>query len=462
LFNHHDTGGPAMHQRISSILHALRQDLGVQLGQDVILAACRSAGHTWCATCLLTPAAIIHWFLIQILHGNTALTHVSLLAGRAFSAAAFCQARARLPLSVFRALLSAMVRSTTPITEAVGPWRNHRLFLIDGSTFSMPDTPALQAHFGQPGNQAKGCGFPVAHLLALFHAGTGLIMEVVAAPLRTQDFGGIIGILPLLRAGDVLVADRGFCSFAHLATLISRGVHAVFRLHQKQIADFTPGRPHNGPGRKGSVKGRPRSRWIRSCGLLDQVVEYFKPAGRPGWMSEAEFAALPESIVVRELRYRVEVPGFRTSEVTLVTTLLDAEAYPAEALASVYLTRWRVEEHLKSLKQTMKMDVLKCKTVDGVLKELTMYAVAYNLVRLAMVKSAGSRGLEVDRVSFIDALRWLQGAEEGEEMPELVVNPWRPGRSEPRCKKRRPKQYDLMRMPRAEMRKRLREKDLAA
>ena len=121
-----------------------------------------------------------------------------------------------------------------------------------------------------------------------------------------------------------------------------------------------------------------------------------------------------------------------------------------------------MEEHLKALKQTMKMDVLKCMTVDGVLKELTMYAMAYNLVRVTMCKAARRQGVVPDRVSFIDALRWLRGAEAGEGMPELVVNPWRPGRSEPRCKKRRPKQFDLMRVPRAELRKRLREKDLAA
>jgi hypothetical protein len=121
-----------------------------------------------------------------------------------------------------------------------------------------------------------------------------------------------------------------------------------------------------------------------------------------------------------------------------------------------------VEEHLKALKQTMKMDVLKCMTVDGVLKELTMSAVAYNLVRVAMGAAAGRQEVVPDRVSFLDGLRWLRGAEAGEEMPELVVNPWRPGRSEPRCKKRRPKPYDLMRVPRAELRKRLREKDLAA
>ena len=145
-------------------------------------------------------------------------------------------------------------------------------------------------------------------------------------------------------------------------------------------------------------------------------------------------------------------PGFRTREVTLVTTLLDAEAYPADELAELYGTRWRVEENLKSLKQTMKMDVLKCMTVDGVLKELTMYALAYNLVRVAMCEAAGRQGVMAERISFVDALRWLRGAEEGEEMPELVVNPSRPGRYEPRVRKRRPKQYPLMKKPRAELR----------
>src|SRR6516165_1053347 len=396
--NPHGTGGPAMHRRISRILAALRQDLAAQLGDDVIRAACRAAGHTWCDSGLLTPAAIIPWFLIQILHGNTALTHVSLWAGRAFSASAFCQARARLPLAVFRTLLRQMVRALIPDTEAIGRWRGHRTFLVDGSSFSMPDTPALRAHFGQPGNQAKGCGFPVAHLLALFHAGTGLLLEVAAGPLRSQDITGLAGVLGLLTAGDVLVADRGFCSFASLALVMSRGIHAVFRLHQKQIVDFTPGRAHARPGQKRVPRGIPRSRWIRAYGLTDQLVEYFKPAERPERMTEAEYRALPESIVVRELRYRIEVPGFRTQEVTLVTTLWDAELYSAAALAELYGTRWRVEEHLKSLKQTMKMDVLKCMTVDGVLKELTMYAVAYNLVRVTMCAAAGRQGVVADRV----------------------------------------------------------------
>src|SRR5262249_36748691 len=154
---------------------------------DYIHAACVAAGHTWSPAALLTPAAIIYWFLIQVLHGNTSLTHVSLLAGRAFSDAAFCMARARLPLAVFQAVLRGMVQALIPDTRTQGLWHGHRTFLVDGSSFSMPDTPALQARFGQPGNQKKGCGFPVAHLLALFHAGTGLLLEVAAAPLRTHD-----------------------------------------------------------------------------------------------------------------------------------------------------------------------------------------------------------------------------------------------------------------------------------
>ena len=450
-----------MHRRISTILQRLRQDLVEPLGTDFLLAACRAAGHTWSDSALLTPAAIIHWFLVQVLHGNTALTHVALLAGHAFTASAFCQARARLPLAVFEALLRNLVRAQIPET-AHTLWRGLRAFLIDGSSFSMPDTPALQAHFGQPGNQAKGCGFPVAHLLAMFHAGTGLLLEVAAAPLRTHDLAGFAGVLGLLGAGDLLVADRGFCSFTSLALALSRGIHVVFRVHQKQIVDFTPGRAHARPGQKRVPKGMPRSRWIRAYGLSDQQVEYFKPAQRPDRMSEAEYRALPESIVVRELRYRIETPGFRTQEVTLVTTLLDAEIYPADALAELYAMRWRVEENLKALKQTMKMDVLKCKTVDGVLKELTMYAVAYNLVRLTMCEASRRQGVDVDRISFIDALRWLRDAEEGEAMPELVVNPARPGRSEPRVRKRRPKEYPLMKRPRAELRKLLRGIDLAA
>jgi hypothetical protein len=450
-----------MHQRIVTTVRQLRQDLARHLDEKAIDDACHQAGHRW-RDCVLTPIAIIHWFIIQVLHGNTALEHISLLAGRTFTDSAYCQARANLPLRVYQAVLRALVKALVPQTHTAGLWLGrHRTFLVDGSSFSMPDTPALQQQFGQPGNQKPGCGFPVASMLAMFHAGTGFLLEVLAAALRTHEMAQVESVHAALKPGDVLVADRGFCSFAHLALLAGRGVHAVLRIHQRQIVDFTPGRPHTHPTAKAAQKGLPHSRWIRRLGVLDQVVEWFKPLEKPRWMTKEQFAALPESLVLRELRYRVGRPGFRTQTTTVVTTLLDADCYTAEAIAELYGVRWRVEQNLRHLKQTMKMDVLRCKTVDGVLKELTVYAIVYNLVRVVMMEAAARQGVDVERISFVDAMRWLCQLKT-DELPELVVNPARPGRFEPRVRKRRPKQYPLMKKPRSELRKRLIEQSLAA
>jgi hypothetical protein len=152
------------------------------------------------------------------------------------------------------------------------------LYYVDGSSFSMPDTEALQAHFGQPGGQQPGCGFPVAHFLALSDAATGLITEVLTAPLRTHDMSGMVELHPQLRPGDVLLADRGFCSFAHLALLAQRGVERVVRVHQRRIVDFTPHRSHFEPGTSAQAhKGWPRSRWIQALGSEDQVIEWCNP-----------------------------------------------------------------------------------------------------------------------------------------------------------------------------------------
>lgn len=441
-----------MHHRIDTILKRLRQDVAHRLDPESIQSACRAARHNW-RKCPLNPVAIVHWFVIQVLHGNTSLEHIALLGDGLFTGSAYCQARALLPLAVFEFVLRNLVKALIPDTQAEGLWRGHRTVLIDGSAFSMPDTPELQNQFGQPGAQTPGCGFPVAKILALFHAGTGVLLKVMATPLRAHEMASVGGIHPALKPNDVLVGDRGFCSFAHLAMLIGGGVHAVFRMHQRQIVDFTPNRTHARPGDKRAAKGLPRSRWLRSLGVLDQVVEWFKPEDRPEWMTAAEYATFPETLIVRELRYQVGRPGFRTRTVTLVTTLVKAEHYPLEALAELYGARWRVELNLRHLKTTMKMDVLKCKTVEGVLKELTVYAIVYNLVRVVMVEAARRQGVEVERISFVDALRWLVQAKPGDELPKLVVNPERPGRYEPRVRKRRPKQYPLMTKPRSVLRK---------
>jgi hypothetical protein len=301
----------------------------------------------------------------------------------------------------------------------------------------------------------------VATIVALFHAGTGFLLEVVAAALRTSEMALLGNVHAALKPGDVLVADRGFCSFAHLALLACRDVHAVFRVHHRQIVDFTPDRPHIHPRTSAAGKGLPRSRWMRSLGLLDQLVEWFKPLQKPPWITQDQFDALPDSLLIREIRYRVGRPGFRTETVTLVTTLLDAELYTVETLADLYAARWRVELNLRHLKQTMKMDVLKCRTVEGVLKELTVYAIVYNLVRITMREAALRQDVDVERISFIDAVRWLCELK-ADELLELVINPARSGRFEPRVRKRRSKKYPVMKKPRSELRKRLMGQRVAA
>jgi hypothetical protein len=262
-----------------------------------------------------------------------------------------------------------------------------------------------------------------------------------------------------LQPGDVLVADRGFCSYAHLAQLIQAGLHGVLRIHQKQIVDFRIGRMHVPPSppypKLKGARGLPRSRWICWLGKCDHLVEYFKPKHRPQWMTAEAYAALPDSLVVRELRYQIQRPGCRTREIILVTTLLDPRHYPAEELAQLYADRWQIETNLRHLKQTLGLDVLRCKTVAGVHKELLMISLAYNLVRLVMLTAAKQQQVPADRISFIDALRWLCHARPDQLLAVLIINRPRPGRIEPRVRKRRPKQYPVMQFSRAELRKRL-------
>lgn len=440
-----------------TFLDAVRQiksDLSRHLSRETIERLCRELDYTWRER-LLGPVETVHLFLLQILHGNTACDHLPHLAGGGFTGKAYCDARARLPEELFERLLDAVCQSLGSCVAEGARWCGHRLWYADGSSCSMPDTPELQQAFGQPGNQKPGCGFPVAHLLVLMHAGTGLLQKLLAAPLRTHDMAGAARLHAGMEPGDVLVADRGFCSFAHLALLQNAGLHGIFRVHQRQIVSFRKGRMHVPPRppfpRRKGVKRLPRSCWVRWLGTCDQVVEYFKPGTRPKWISAEDYAALPDKIMVRELRYKVSQPGSRVQEVILVTTLLDPVRYPAEELARAYGIRWQVEVNLRHLKQTLGMDVLHTKTVAGVHKELRMFALAYNLVRLVMLAAAGRRGLPVERISFLDALRWLRHFRPGQSLDtldQITLVPHRPGRSEPRVRKRRPKQYPLMKHPR--------------
>jgi hypothetical protein len=225
----------------------------------------------------------------------------------------------------------------------------------------------------------------------------------------------------------------------------------------RQIVDFTPGRPFVTPGvrRTPAVKDVPRSRWLPALGVHDQLVTWLKPKTRPAWLARETLAALPGALVLREVRYPTSTPGFRTRQITLVTTLLDPRRYPVPDLAELYCRRWQIETALAHLKTTMQMDVLHCKTVSGVLKELTIFALVDNLVRVVMWHSARLQHINVERVSFLDALRWLSAPRTGMPLGALIVNPARPHRGEPRVKKRRPKSFPLMITPRQALRQQL-------
>jgi Transposase DDE domain len=444
---------------ISEIVGQFKADVAAALSAETIGNICRELGHAW-RDRILGPVTTVQVFLLQILHGNTACTAMSRLAEVSFSAAAYCAARTRLPLALLEGLLQRVCKSLFPELQETGRWRGHRTWSVDGSSFSMSDTPELQAHFGQPSGQAKGCGFPVAHILALFHAGTGLLLRVVASPMRTHDMRHTPLMHAELSEGDLLLADRGFASFTHLALLFLRKMHALFRCHQKQIVNFRVGRKHTRQNK--GTKGMPRSRYVKHLGHWDQLVEYPKPKYKPVWMEEATWATMPETLLIRELRFLTPQRGHRTRVITLVTTLVDPDAYPAAALADLYLSRWQIEVNFRHLKTTMGMEVLHCKTVEGVLKELHMFAIAYNLVRLVMLEASKRQKVPLDRISFIDALRWLRDAKANTILTELVVNPSRPHRLEPRVIKRRMKEYNLMKKPRHKLRKSLKRKKSAA
>ena len=390
----------------------------------------------WLAECgvpawrdrLLTPLVTLRLFLTQILHGNCAITALRQLGGIDFAKSSYAEARSRLPLMALQSLLrwlhGCAARAMEPV-RALG----QRVLIVDGSNFSVPDTPELRRHFHLPAGVTPGVGYPMGKLMGLLDAATGLFVELLALPLFQGDISGVIGLHPMLQAGDILLADRAFGSFAHLCLLGRRGVFACMRLHQR---------------RKNLASGT--DRWKRPCEV-------------PTWMTAAEFALLPEYLDVRLVRHTVAQKGYRTRHVMIVTTLTDVALWPDERIAALYGQRWDIETCFDHLKTTVGMNALRCQTVDGVRKELAVYLAAYNLVRLAVLDAARSQRVSPRRVSFVDAMRWLAARLLGlRGVARLIVNPDRTGRCQLRVIRRRYKQYDLLRKPRREAEAQIAEK----
>jgi hypothetical protein len=424
------------------------------LAEDRILEAfgeARSLWHGW----VYTPAATIWVFLAQCLSPDHSCREAvaGLIAwrlGRGMEACsantgAYCTARDQVPEETCVQLMRETGRQTDAEAPAEWRWWGHRVLDVDGSTITMPDTPANQAEYPQISNQRRGCGFPLARIVVVFSLAVGTVLEAALSKYRgkgtgeTSLFRTLHGVL---QEGDVLLGDRIFSGWFDVALVQRQRAHVVVRKHQMRATDF----------RKG-----------KRLGQEDHLVQVAKPR-RPEWMSEDEYAGLPDALTLREVRVRVAQPGFRTQVLVVVTTLLDAERYPADEIAKLYRRRWQAELKLRSLKIDLKMDHLRCLTPHRVRNEFFMHMVAYNLIRKVMAVAATRDGVEPWTVSFKGTLQTF-----GKFLPLLDTNistpTWcdallvaiathvvgnRPDRFEPRVKKRRPKPYRKMTKPRHE------------
>lgn len=431
---------------IRTSFYQVKKQFKDYLTPDVILDACRVNNHVFRKR-LLGPVETIIAFCLQVLNGNTACVAVRHWLGIDMTDSAYCQARQRIPVDVFRDVLQSVTarfnqQSNTEL------WNGRRVCLVDGTSFSMPDTQELVDEYGKPTGQKKGCGFPVSELLVMVHWSTGMILDLFAMPWKEHEQSKAPELHPSLTKSDVLVADRAFCSYGHIAQLSQKGIDVVFRINQAIIVNFRHGRPY-ATNHKKTSKGLPRSIWIRALGKKDQIVYWRKPTlhRKAKHISGEDWRALPDQLMIRELAYIIETPGFRTKEITLATTLLDTEAFTKEQLADLYLIRWRIEVNFRDLKTTMGMDILKCKTVAGISKELLVFALIYNMVMSIRQQCAMEMDLSPHTISFIDILRHIRI--HGFVLPDtVIVNPRRPGRWQPRVVKRRPNAYRLMTKPR--------------
>lgn len=363
----------------------------------------------------------------------------------------YCKARKRLPEGMFSRLARRTGQTLEARADDVDLWCNRRVKTTDGTGVSMPDTRANQKAYPQPSNQRPGCGFPALKLVGLFSMATGAALDFVLGNKHHHELTLFRALRSNLLSGDVLLADRAFCSYAEIALLKKEGVDTVMRLHQS----------------RSPVIRRPR------VGIVhERYVRWDRPPRCPQGLRKADYARLPATLELREVTFRVDTPGFRTDRISVVTTLLDRDAYPAEALAHLYVCRWGVEVAFAHLKTTLGMDVVRGKSPEMVRKEVWTHMIAYNLVRMLIWEAAKHRGVEPERLSFKGTVQRLNslcglftsvGASQRRELWAMLLDtiaedavPHRPNRYEPRVRKRRPKSYPLMTRPRAELKALLR------
>lgn len=361
----------------------------------------------------------------------------------------YCRARAKLKLTAIQRL----ARESADALEAAAPapwlWKDRHAKLVDGFTFPLPDTPENQAQFPQIGAQQPGVGLPIARACAVLSLATASLCDLAIGPYEGKETGETALLRQLLETfdeNDVVVFDRYYCSFMMLALLSLHGLHVCARLHQVRHSDFRRGR-RLGPG--------------------DPLITWTRPQ-RPRWISPEQYDRIPETLTLREVKFDVQVPGYRTRSITIVTTLTDPQAYSREELAELYGFRWNAELDIRQIKQTLHLDHVRCKTPQRVRRELWVTLLAYNLIRKVIATSAAVHKKQPRQLGFTLACQSILASwmllstgpcRDSHAMytmlsAHLAANEVadRPGRIEPRVLTRRRHRYPLMQRPREQLR----------
>jgi hypothetical protein len=364
----------------------------------------------------------------------------------------YCNARQRLPENLVVRLVNETGQALHIQSRDDWKWKGRSVKLVDGTTVSMPDTPENQQEYPQPKDQKPGVGFPIARLVGVISLLCGAVLDVAIGPYQGKQTGEHALLRQILddslSAGDILLADRYYCSYFLIARLQQMGVDVVFQLHGSRSSDFRRG-----------IK----------LGKKDHLVTWDKPKQRPDWMDEKTYDEMPDTLTVREIKSQGKV---------IVTTMLDPKQAKRKEIAALYTKRWLIEVDLRFIKTILEMDILRCKTPSMVRKEIWVHLLAYNLIRTVMAQAAYRFRISPRTLSFkgtiqlLNAFKSLLLSADEKSFPLLyghfltsiarhrVGN--RPGRSEPRAVKRRPKSYPLLSVPRKEARKELSRKRRAA
>ncbi|WP_299311990.1 IS4 family transposase [uncultured Halomonas sp.] len=400
---------------------------------------------------LFPPAVTLEAFIAQALDADAscqqAVNRLMLHRARhqqppgSVHTGAYCRARQRLPGDMVADLTRHLGHTLAANRPAASTWQGRPIKLIDGTTVSMPDTPENQQHFPQPGSQQHGLGFPMARLVAIMDMSSGAVLNVAMGPLKGKGTGEhalLREMLDTFEAGDIVIADRYYPSYALVAELVARGVDVVMRQHFRRDTDFQTG---------------------ESLGHKDHIAVWEKPKNRRDWMSQAAFNALPKTLSMRELA----VGGM-----ILITTLCTGKVVPRQQLKELYQMRWQVELRLRDIKTTLGMDWLRCKTPAMVEKEVWVYLLAYNLIRRVMVEASDWADCLPQQLSFKHSVQIFRQVAAGlplnDDERRLIMRQItllrvgrRPGRVEPRALKRRPSPHPLLKTPRHVAREQIRQ-----